>query len=72
MKYGKEWTKYKGDYDKEYYDIKLKKRMHGRLYVTYCYPNAGNFHELNGDLIVPEENVDEIRLSKHLPHYLTD
>lgn len=40
-----DWIKYTGDYEKEFYDIKL---LTGEVYEN-CWPNAGTFHITGAD-----------------------
>lgn len=39
-----EWIPFTGEYEKQFYDIRLKD---GRELV-HCWPNAGDFHAFNG------------------------
>ncbi len=41
------WLKYKGDYEKIYYDIWLSDKE----VIEHCYPNAGTFHAPDGRVI---------------------
>lgn len=74
-----EWKPYTGEYEKRWYDIKLKS---GSVILS-CWPNAGTFHSGDGD-IIDGEAVAEIRecadqdsqpsnpseLSERLYHYV--
>lgn len=51
-----EWKPYTGDYDKRWYDIRLKD---GREFMD-CWPNAGTFHP-DGHEYIDGELVAEIR-----------
>lgn len=50
------WKKYTGEYEKIFYDIKLKS---GKI-IENCYPNAGTFHTPAGG-IIKQDLVTEIR-----------
>jgi hypothetical protein len=54
-----EWLPYPGEYEKEWYDIKLKD---GRIWYN-VWPNAGKFHNIHGDgAYVKEEYVTHFRI----------
>ena len=58
-----EWVPYPGEYEKQFYDIRLKD---GRELKT-CWPNAGVFHASDG-AYVKESYVTHFRVSeKQLP-----
>lgn len=63
------WVKFDGNYEKEYYDVKL---ITGEI-VESCYPNAGTFHVLEENnnyaqgAIIEGVVVAEIRLSLYDP-----
>lgn len=52
-----DWKPYTGDYDKRWYDIKLKD---GRVYKD-CWPNAGTFHPWGEDDYIQGDRVAEVR-----------
>jgi hypothetical protein len=54
------WIPYPGEYEKEFYDIRLKD---GRE-LKCCWPNAGKFCAQNGTR-VKEEYVTHTRLCGH-------
>lgn len=53
-----DWIKYDGDYEKEWYDIKL---VNGQI-IEKCWPNAGNFHAPDGKQY---KSIEYIRLCPH-------
>lgn len=53
------WAPYPGEYEKHFYDIRLKD---GRVWYE-CWPNAGLFHGPDG-AYVKEGYVTHFRLSK--------
>jgi hypothetical protein len=57
-----QFKKWNGDYEKEFYDIKLPS---GEV-VLCCWPNAGKMCENGGERrkFTPEDNI-EIRLGIH-------
>jgi len=63
------WIKFDGNYEKEYYDVKL---LTGDI-VENCYPNAGDFHVLKENnnfakgCVIEGGTVGEIRLSNYDP-----
>lgn len=54
----KGWVKFDGEYEKVFYDIETKE---GKV-TKKCYPNAGNFHTPDGQ-VVDGEDVQMIRVS---------
>jgi hypothetical protein len=58
----RQWKRFHGEYEKIHYDISL---YTGEEYLM-CYPNAGNFHTLEGTRITGEK-VQYIRESKDHP-----
>jgi len=54
------WKEYTGEYEKEFYDIKLES---GNEYL-HCWPNAGNFHLPSGG-VIDGEAVKFFRLSEN-------
>ena len=62
----RQWQIFGGEYEKEWYDIKLKT---GEI-VHQCWPNAGNFHAPSG-IQYSGRTVREIRLCKHPLEYET-
>jgi hypothetical protein len=63
------WMKFNGEYDKQYYDLKLKT---GRL-VTHCWPYKGTFNPVNRTNEWPIEGwrIDEIRISEMQKNFPT-
>ena len=60
-----DWTKYKGEYEKEEYDIRLKDGTE----LGPCWPNAGNFNLLdNSGKVIDDSQVTHFRISKN-PSY---
>ena len=53
-----DWIKYEGEYEKEFYDIKL----HSGEIIPNCWPNAGTFHT-GLDRIVDGGEVSHFRLA---------
>ena len=62
----KQWQIFDGEYEKEWYDIKLKT---GEI-IHQCWPNAGNFHAPIGKQY-KGRTVREMRLCKHPLEYET-
>jgi len=62
----KQWQIFDGEYEKEWYDIKLKT---GEI-IHQCWPNAGNFHAPSGKQY-KGRTVREMRLCKHPLEYET-
>lgn len=54
-----EWVPYTGDYEKQFYDIRLRDKRE----LPRCWPNAGTFHAEDG-AYVKGEYVTHIRLSE--------
>lgn len=59
FKFTKDWQKYPGFYEKNFYDIKLS---NGHIHIA-CYPNNGKFILMDSSSVVKEEDVIEIRLT---------
>lgn len=58
-----DWKPYEGDYEKEEYDVRLQDNR----IVMNCWPNAGDFHVLLGEMqgkVVPGGEVRMIRVSE--------
>jgi hypothetical protein len=52
------WIEFDGDYEKEFYDVRLKD---GRVWRD-CWPNAGEFANIHGDgAAVPVSYVTHVR-----------
>jgi len=62
-----QWKMFDGEYEKEWYDIKLKT---GEI-IHQCWPNAGKFHPPNGGRQYEGEEVREVRRCKHPLEYET-
>lgn len=56
------WIEYKGEYDKEFYDIRLKS---GDV-IKNCWPNAGTFHTPTG-VVISGEDVSHVQPSESEP-----
>lgn len=52
-----DWQPYNGDYEKRWYDIRLK----GGAILKDCYPNAGFFHPLGTNEYIGGDRVAAIR-----------
>jgi hypothetical protein len=53
-----EWAPYSGEYDKKFYDVRLKD---GRE-LYRCWPNSGSFHQTDsGNARVSEKYVTHVR-----------
>jgi hypothetical protein len=50
-----EWASYQGDYEKQYYDIRLDDGSE----ITQCYPSSGKFHTIDG------KQIDEFRVTHY-------
>ena len=56
------WKRYEGDYEKEWYDIRLFNGVEYQL----CYPNAGTFYTGDGDAFT-EDDIEYYKPSNKHP-----
>lgn len=61
------WRDFNGEYEKIHYDIQL----HNGQMFEMCFPNAGTFHTLTGEMIKGDV-VRYIKESKYHPMDIED